>query len=90
MTERHRQRVDAYHEWKHCLDEQEIQEKRRIAPGYLDSGAKILTPQVSGSPRRAEHGEQFNKSEDHDRTDPEGPEGPENELDKAFGRVSLK
>lgn len=73
-------RVNAYREWRDQVNQQEIQEKRRIAPGYLDSGSRLLIPVAvdekipSSTPARPE--------ETNDNR-------PENELDQVFGRVSL-
>ncbi|CAN6615108.1 hypothetical protein TRVA0_006S00914 [Trichomonascus vanleenenianus] len=37
-------RVGAYDKWKKDTEVREIEEKRKIAPGYLDSTHKILQP----------------------------------------------
>jgi hypothetical protein len=81
MGERHDVRVKAYHDWRDQVNKQEVQEKRRIAPGYLDSGAKILTPQMSGPQVAQDQPGPAAQNNERDQ---------ENELDKVFGRVSLK
>ena len=70
LDSKHTERQEAYASWKKQVLQQEIQEKRRIAPGYLDTSDRILQP-LRESPT--------------DKKD----DATENELDKAFGRVSL-
>lgn len=36
-------------EWEHGLKEQELAEKRRVAPGWLDREEKILEPKREGA-----------------------------------------
>jgi hypothetical protein len=45
LEERHIGKSREFREWLDGVSEVELQEKRRIAPGYLDTGAKILLPE---------------------------------------------
>lgn len=43
-------------EWRQAIDERELAEKRRKAPGWLDSDAKILRPATAAPPADARPG----------------------------------
>lgn len=45
LDERHTGRAQQFKEWLDKVSEGELQEKRRIAPGYLDTGARVLQPE---------------------------------------------
>lgn len=81
LDERRERRTKAFADWKQHVDKEEIEEKRKIAPGYLDTDNRILQPL-----KRQETGES-------DSIPPEStqqqPSSEVNQLDKVFGEVSL-
>lgn len=86
-------------EWEQGLKEEELAEKRRVAPGWLDRDEKILQPSranhAEGSPRdisepqssnimdRQNEGEGLS-SRQHATPDPAGEA-----LDRAFGSIDI-
>lgn len=82
LDKRREERKENYQSWKEKVDKEEIEEKRRIAPGYLDTNYKLLQP----SRRQASIDHEINSSEN--TTNNNSIEV--NELDRVFGDVSLK
>ncbi|KAA8917708.1 hypothetical protein TRICI_000147 [Trichomonascus ciferrii] len=81
LDQRRERREKAFADWKEHVDKEEIEEKRRIAPGYLDTNNRILQPL-----KRQETGESDSQSPDATQQ----PSSSElNQLDKVFGEVSL-
>lgn len=86
--------------WEESIAARELAEKRRVAPGWLDSDARILQPERRsthniGSP---EHHSQGNLMDvDVSSAEASGlrsapvvaPNGPGDELDRAFGSLGL-
>lgn len=62
-------------EWEKGIEQRELMEKRRVAPGYLDTGMRILEPTRRQTPGTG--GEE--------RKDDGGGE----ELDRVFGRMGV-
>lgn len=84
-------------EWERQLKEQELAEKRRVAPGWLDRDEKILEPKrtsVAGMPRaQRQDSNLMDQLEEHQRRDSEVSMGQDpggDELDRAFGGLGLR
>lgn len=72
--------LNEYQQWKSDVESQEVKEKRRIAPGYLDSGNRLLQPV-----KRADSGASSTST-----SPPPLTQNQElNEIDKVFGKVSI-
>lgn len=69
-----------YTQWREGVDRREVEEKRRIAPGYLDTGNRLLQPV-----RKTDTGSSSNDS----AAPTNGTASPVNDIDKVFGKVSL-
>lgn len=80
----HTQQKDAekaLRDWVKGIEDRELMEKRRVAPGYLDTGTRILEPTRMGtgaSPPPA-------GSPGRNRVDSEGGE----EMDRVFGKMRV-
>jgi hypothetical protein len=86
-------------EWQDAIDARELAEKRRVAPGWLDSDARILEPEKahpnSGGGSQKAHGNLMDV--DISSADASGlkhtpvvaPDGEGDELDRAFGGLGL-
>lgn len=63
----------ALRDWEKEIQDRELMEKRRVAPGYLDTGLRLLEPVKvhKEKPVEAAHQEE------------------ESELDKAFGKMAM-
>ena len=84
-------------EWERSLKEQELAEKRRVAPGWLDRHEKILQPNrtsLAGMPSAQgqdhnivdqQEGPRQQRNDARVRQDPAG-----DELDRAFGGMGLQ
>lgn len=86
-------------DWEARLEEQELVEKRRVAPGWLDRDEKILEPerQINRSGASGQNNAQAssnNMMDWQDNIDDRVSEPPENnegnELDRAFGGLVLQ
>lgn len=86
-------------DWEARLEEQELVEKRRVAPGWLDRDEKILEPERqikrSGASGQSNAQTSSNNMMDwQDNIDDRVSEPPENnegnELDRAFGGLVLQ
>ena len=84
-------------EWERQLKEQELAEKRRVAPGWLDRDEKILEPKRTS--RAGMHRVQrqdsnlMDQQEEQQRRDSEvsmGQDSGGDELDRAFGGLGLR
>ena len=86
--------------WQEAIDARELAEKRRVAPGWLDSNARILEPERK-APAHTSDGvvEQRNlmdagvSSSDASslrHTPVVAPNGEGDELDRAFGGLGIK
>lgn len=83
---RKKDRIAAYEEWKRNVDRREIEEKRRIAPGYLDSSNRILLPTRNKEPTSQHESGQ----DEQDKSNTSNAQSSEiSEIDKAFGRVEI-
>ncbi|KAH0030700.1 hypothetical protein KCU78_g2995, partial [Aureobasidium melanogenum] len=75
-------------DWRAAIDERELAEKRRKAPGWLDSDAKILSPATNAPPPDTKPGASLLDAED-DNTDALRPQESGNDMgsqmDRAFG-----
>ena len=84
-------------EWERQLKEQELAEKRRVAPGWLDRDEKILEPKrtsAAGMPRmQRQDSNLMDQQEEQQRRDSEVSTGQDpggDELDRAFGGLGLR
>ena len=86
-------------DWEAELREQELAEKRRVAPGWLDRDEKILQPNrtnVVGSTQMGDgSGQSSNLMDQQDEKGQEDlksevPNPGGDELDRAFGGMGLK
>ncbi|KAK0510665.1 hypothetical protein JMJ35_007097 [Cladonia borealis] len=84
-------------EWERQLKEQELAEKRRVAPGWLDRDEKILEPRrtsAAGMPRvQRQDSNLMDQQEEQQRRDSEvsmGQDSGGDELDRAFGGLGLR
>ncbi|KAK1710564.1 uncharacterized protein BDZ83DRAFT_131059 [Colletotrichum acutatum] len=69
------------------IKERELAEKRRVAPGWLDSEARILEPEKVGGPSEEEDGHQTSAVAGTSEM-PLNDQGAE--LDRVFGGLSMK
>ncbi|KXH64084.1 hypothetical protein CSAL01_01331 [Colletotrichum salicis] len=69
------------------IKERELAEKRRVAPGWLDSEARILEPEKMGGPTEEEAGHQTSAVAGTSEM-PLNDQGAE--LDRVFGGLSMK
>lgn len=70
----HEAHVDKIKVWEDQIREREVREKRRIAPGYLDTDQRLLMPTKMDSPITRSDG---------------GGDGDTNELGRAFGKMGV-
>lgn len=70
-----------YTQWRDDVERREVEEKRRIAPGYLDTGNRLLQPV-----KKTDTG---NKSNDNSLGSINGAASPVHDLDKVLSKVSL-
>ncbi|KAK4697574.1 hypothetical protein P7C71_g528, partial [Lecanoromycetidae sp. Uapishka_2] len=88
------------HNWEKSLKDQELAEKRRVAPGWLDRDEKILEPKRTSmvtSPATgelSEHGNNIMDQQDEHQTlehnrPATAPDPAGDELDRAFGRLGV-
>ena len=87
-------------EWEQHLKDQDLAEKRRVAPGWLDRDEKILQPKrASQTEVSGEHGAGLRRSNDIDRKyDQEDmnlrreatPDPAGEALDRAFGGMGIQ
>ena len=86
-------------DWEQSLQDQELAEKRRVAPGWLDRDEKILEPERKSASRTSTPVNMSSTKNLMDHQD-EGPEvdGKKNtlsnpagdELDRAFGGMDIR
>ena len=88
----------AIREWEQTLKDQDLAEKRRLAPGWLDRNEKILEPERKGSSTgpstaRDQNLASIMDSEISDEQMQPMPQKPldsaGDELDRAFGAINL-
>lgn len=81
-------------DWENDLREQELAEKRRVAPGWLDREEKILEPKRNnvaspapgnGHVQSANIMDQYDEENNKPASNPAGEE-----LDRAFGGMDLR
>ena len=76
------------HDWRTAIHDRELAEKRRKAPGWLDSDAKILRPATTAPPSDTKPGASLLDADDHN-TDSLRPQQSTNDMgsqmDRAFG-----
>lgn len=80
LDSRHTERVEAFENWTQQVKEAQLKEQRRIAPGYLDAQQRILEPDRQQEP----------KSQDSSKSSSPSPSHHSNEIDKAFGHLSMQ
>lgn len=92
LDARHTDRVEAYESWAAKVKESQIKEQRRIAPGYLDVEQRILQPDRStkASNDNSTQALQVNYSKAEAEQQEQNKQQPPNEIDKAFGQMSLR
>jgi hypothetical protein len=88
--------------WQDAIDARELAEKRRVAPGWLDSDARILEPERKNMTSAAAGGEMAQKHHLMDagvssadapnlrHTPVAAPNSDGDELDRAFGGLGLQ
>jgi hypothetical protein len=69
------------------IKERELAEKRRVAPGWLDSDSRLLEPERSGAPAEAAE-TQASDSIKPEQPNPDTDQGAA--LDRAFGGMNIK
>lgn len=79
--------TEEWRTWKETQERKEVEEKRRIAPGYLDTGFKMLQPMKKVEPVPEPVESSSTTTGQTSGTTEE--EGQINEIDKVFGKVSL-
>lgn len=89
----------AIREWEQSLKDQDLAEKRRLAPGWLDRSEKILEPEKKGSSTgpstiaQDQNSANIMDSEIRDEEMHSMPQKPQesagDELDRAFGGIDL-
>jgi hypothetical protein len=79
LKSEHEADVERIKSWEDQIREREVREKRRIAPGYLDTDQRLLMPTRVDSPR----------VESPTTRNPDGDEIAINELGKAFGSMGV-
>ena len=89
----------AIREWEQSLKDQDLAEKRRLAPGWLDRSEKILEPERKGSstgPSTSAQDQNLASIMDSEIRDEQIHPMPQNahdsagdELDRAFGGIDL-
>ncbi|KAG5912805.1 hypothetical protein E4U53_005139 [Claviceps sorghi] len=77
-------------EFDERIRQRDLAEKRRVAPGWLDSEARLLEPQRMGQPKApsAQEPAPLATAEEGTKEAPGDDEGVQ--LDKAFGVMELK
>jgi hypothetical protein len=73
-------------EWDDAIAARELAEKRRVAPGWLDSDARILEPERKPSTHTGAGGPKQANLMD---VDVSSPAGQGDELDRAFGGMAI-
>jgi hypothetical protein len=51
LKEEHEKHVETVRAWEEQIRQRDVREKRRIAPGYLDTDQRLLVPTRVESPR---------------------------------------
>lgn len=87
--------------WQDAIDARELAEKRRVAPGWLDSDARILEPERRNLSNEASGGPEMTQKHLMDadvssqdasslqRTPVAAPSREGDELDRAFGGLGI-
>ena len=81
--------------WEDAVAARELAEKRRVAPGWLDSDARILEPErrvgnpTSGHGNLMDEGVSTTEASNLQGTPVALPSGGGDELDRAFGGINL-
>ena len=78
MKEEHDVHVENIKAWEEEIREREVREKRRIAPGYLDTDQRLLMPTRLDNPRLESP---VIRTDGEDTT---------NSLGRVFGNMSVK
>jgi hypothetical protein len=76
-------------DWEKAIKERELAEKRRVAPGWLDSDEKILEPTKAGS-NAQKQGLLDGVDTNHLAAPAMSPDREGEELDRAFGLMDVK
>jgi hypothetical protein len=78
----------ALRDWEKSIADRELMEKRRVAPGYLDTGIQILEPtRKSVAPNITEHQQAAATSAVPESIQASTEAG--DELDRVFGKMSV-
>ena len=90
-----KQRSDAQKEfgdWERQIEERELAEKRRVAPGWLDSEQRVLQPETTYQVHQEQsvraHDVIHGDSREHSAGPSQNLEGEE--LDRAFGALKTQ
>ena len=83
-------------EWEKSIDERELAERRRRAPGWLDREERLLEPEKAGSIGPGDGGQNLMDEEQDERSrrvsgvvEEKEVEDLGKELDRAFGRSEM-
>ena len=77
-------------EFEERIRQRDLAEKRRVAPGWLDSDARILEPERAGTQSADAVQPQADVGATHDKENQEPAVDQGAELDRAFGGMALK
>ncbi|ODQ50350.1 hypothetical protein SAICODRAFT_31902 [Saitoella complicata NRRL Y-17804] len=80
-TTREANAKDKWEEYVTRTEKRKVEEARRVAPGYLDSGVRMLQPTASMRRRNEEQADE--------KEEGKGESGEGDELDRAFGKVEI-
>lgn len=84
ISAQHQQRSKQYDDWFNEVVKRDLQEKRKIAPGYLDTTNRILQPEKVENPH--ETAEDLKDEEENGETK---AQNEDNDIDKVFGKVTI-
>ena len=76
------------HDFEESIKQRDLAEKRRVAPGWLDSESRLLQPEKMSSPPASEEHMAKGKQPEQVAPAPDDDEGAQ--LDKAFGGMGLR
>ncbi|KAG6006489.1 hypothetical protein E4U21_007033 [Claviceps maximensis] len=90
VTELQQNAENELHEFDERIRQRDLAEKRRVAPGWLDSEARLLEPQRMGE-QKSPIPDELSRPETPDQSTKGASEDDQGaQLDKAFGVMELK
>lgn len=91
LTGEKRTAEEKIREWERSIEERELMEKRRVAPGYLDTGVTMLTPVRVGGWKEEVMSQEKNDARGASASASAGAGGGKEgeELDRMFGRMGM-